>query len=107
MIIHAQRYRGGIHHLQLAIEHFDIAQLIESFSRGVLDRIGVIHAIHFGRLENHLCANFHGSQAGGGVGSEIWITGSAREDHHPSLFQVARRPPPDVGLGHLAHFDGR
>ena len=50
--------------------------------------------------------DLHRPQAGGGVGGEIRVAGSRREEDHAPFLQVPHRAPSDVRLGQLLHLDG-
>src|ERR1051325_6341643 len=58
-VVHAQRYGGGVHHLELAAEDVDVGQLIETGRAGVLERGGRAGA------------------GGGGGGAVGWVVGRA------------------------------
>src|SRR5207247_10874368 len=62
IIIHAERNRGRIHNFKLAVQDFDIAQLYELPSALILDWVGVVYAIDFGRFQNNFRTDFHGTQ---------------------------------------------
>ena len=107
LVVHAERDGGGVHHLQAAVEHLDVAHARELHRRLVLGRIGGVDAVHLGGLEDHLRADLHRAQRPRGIGGEEWIARARREDDHAALLEVADGPPPDVGLGHRPHLDGR
>ena len=106
-VLHAQRDRRGVHHLQSLAQELGIAQLAEAPCAGVELGVGVVHAVDLGRLEDHLGADLGGAQAGGGVGAEEGIAGAGGEDDDAALFEVAHGAPADVGLGDLADLDRR
>ena len=107
LVVHAERDGGGVHHLQAAVEHLDVAHARQLHRRLVLGRIGGVDAVHLGRLEDHLRADLHRAQGPRGIGGEEWIARARREDDHAPLLEVPDGPPPDVGLGHRPHLDGR
>src|SRR5690625_1011146 len=63
-IIPAHHHGGLVHGAEPAIQYLVVGQVIEAVRLRVGDRIGVIHAIHLGRLEHQIGADFRGSQAG-------------------------------------------
>ncbi|MNY58651.1 hypothetical protein D3C86_1950110 [compost metagenome] len=43
-----------VHHAQLAIEHLVIGQMLELLGIRILERVGSVHAIDLGRLEDQI-----------------------------------------------------
>src|SRR6266536_1760476 len=106
-VVHAQADRRGIHHLQPAAEVLTVVQPLEPDRvRGGV-RIRVVDAVDLGALEHGVGADLQRPLRGRGVGGEERGAQAGPEDHHAALVQVPDGPSRDIGLGHLAHGDGR
>ena len=57
-------------------------------------------------FKQHVGLDFHGAQAGRGVGGEEGIADAGGEDDDAALFEVAHGAAANVRLGHLVHEDG-
>src|SRR5262245_38018067 len=69
-IVHAERDRGRVHHLQALLEDLQVRDAIESRRSRLDHRIRVVNAVDLCRLENDVRLDFHRAQRGGGVGAE-------------------------------------
>ncbi len=107
LIVHAQRNRGRIHHLEATLEHLEVRELLEALRSGMSLGVGIVHAVNLGRLENDFGANFHRSESRCGVGSKVRIACPCSEDHDSILFKMPDRAAPDVRLRQLLHIDRR
>src|SRR3972149_7758257 len=86
LIVHTQGNSRGIHDFESPVQDFDVSQLRELLGPLMPERVRVKDPFHFGGLENHLSADFHGPEAGGGIGGKIRIARAAGEDHHAPFF---------------------
>ena len=106
VVVHAQTDGGRVHDLQVLIQDRKERDLAVLLGRRIFDRIGVVNPVNLGSFEDHLRADFHGPQRGGGVGREIGVAGAAGKDDDAIFFQMTDGPPADISFGQLAHFDG-
>ena len=68
LVVHAERERGGIHHLELLLQRFEIGDLRKTFGGRILFGVGIVNAVDLGGFEDHFGADFIGAQRGGGIG---------------------------------------
>ena len=108
VVVHAQRQRGRVHHLQAALERLAVRDLGEELGVAVLLRIGGVDALDavLGHQDD-LGVDLVRAQRGRGVGGEERVAGAGREDHDAVLLEVAHRAAADVGLGDLGDGDRR
>src|SRR5690606_11210202 len=71
----------------------------------VAPRVGVVHPVDLGALEDRLRTDLQGALGRRGVGGEERRTEAGAEDDDPALLQVADGAAGDVGLRDLAHVD--
>ena len=105
-VVHAQRERGRVHHLEAALDRLEVRELGQEPGAGVLVRVTVVDAVdavlpHQDRVR----ADLQGAQRGSRVRREERVAGARREDHDPALLEVADRAAADIGLGDLGHGD--
>src|SRR6266699_5670453 len=96
LVVHAERDRGGVHHLQPAIEHLDVRHPLETLRVLVLLGIGGVDAVDLGRLHDRIGPDLDGPQRPRGVRREERVAGARGEDHDATLFEVTDRAPADV-----------
>src|SRR5260221_5693019 len=89
LLVAAQRQRGGVHHLELERDGLVEADACVARGARIALRVGGIHAVDLGRLDDDLGADFRAAQRRGGVGGEEGIAGAGGEDHHLALLEVA------------------
>lgn len=63
-------------------------------------------AAYLSRFEKGISLNLGCTQGCCGVSGEEGIAGTSPKDDNATTFKVADGPPADVGLCHLAHFNG-
>src|ERR1700722_8065046 len=102
-VVHAQRNGGRIHHGKAFLDDVQVSNAFKHCRAGHFFRIGVIDAVHAGRLQDDVSFNLHGAQRGGRVRREIRIAGARGENHNASFFEVPHRPAADKWLGNLGH----
>src|SRR5215475_12568826 len=102
-VLPSKREGGTIHYFQIALERLLMRQAIVALGIAILLRIGAVDTVDVGGLEHGLRTEFGRPQHGGGVRREERIAGSCRQQHHPSLLDVAQRTAPLVGLANLRH----
>ena len=73
---------------------------------GIARRIGRVHAIDLGRLEQQVRTNLDRAQGGRRIGGEKRIAGAGRKQHHAILLQMADRPAADEVLADFVDLDG-
>ena len=107
LVVHAERDRGRVHHLEAAVEHLEVAHLVELHRVGIEAGIGAVHAVdtRVRALQDRLGTDLGRAQRGGGVGGEVRVAVPGREDHDPALLEVTDRAQRDVRLGDLRHRD--
>ncbi len=106
-VVPAQRDGCCIHYFKVLRQHLGITYFFVHDRIGIPDRISIIDAIHLGRLQDDIGLDLDGPQGRRRIGRKIGISRSRREDHDPSLFQMADRPSLDERFGNLLHLDGR
>src|SRR5262249_24424492 len=106
LVVQAQRKRGGIHHLELLLERFQVADFRVALCVGILFGIAVVNAIHFGGFENDITIHLVGAEGGGGVGGEIGIPSATAENDDAAFFEMANGAAANEWLGHFLHGNG-
>ncbi len=106
VVVHTQGDGGVVHDTQAPVEDLDVRQLVKARRLGVLDRVGIVHAVDLGRLHDAVRADLQCAQRGRGVCREVRVAGARREDDHAALLKVPDSAAPDVGLGNRLHLDG-
>ena len=56
-------------------------------------------------LQDHLGADFHRAEAGGGVGGEVGTAGTGSEDYDAPLLEMAHRAAANVAFAYRLHLD--
>ena len=105
-VVHAQRNRGRVHHLQALFEHLQVRDAIEADRVGLEHRVGVVDAVDLRGLEDDLGLDLHRAQRRRRIGAEEGIAGAGAEDDDAALFEVADGAAADERLGDRAHLDG-
>ncbi len=106
LVVHAERERRRVHHLQAALDRLEVRQLRQEPGVRVEARIAVVDARDAVlRHQDRLGADLERPERRGGVGREERVAGACGEDHDPPLLEVADRAAPDVRLGDLGHGD--
>ena len=100
-----QRERRGIHHLQVARNHFVVGERIEAHRIAVLLRILVVDAVHLRGLEQQVGADLDRAQRRARIGGEERRTHAGGENADAALLEVADRAAADVVLAHLVDLD--
>jgi hypothetical protein len=70
LLVAAQGQCRGIHYLQVPADRFVEADAVVALRRRILLRVGGIHAIHLGRLDDDLGADLRAAQRGCRIGGE-------------------------------------
>src|SRR6185437_3509569 len=96
---------GGVYHLEVALDHLVVAQLVVASGVRVAGGIGGVHAVDLGGLEQQVRADLHRAQRGGRVGGEERVAGAGREQRDAALLDVADRAAADEILGHVVDLD--
>src|SRR5712691_4158282 len=104
-VVHAQRNRRRVHHLQVLVQHFPVRNRGKKFRIRNLLRIGVVNSVHAGSFQNYVRLNFHGPQRRRRIGRKVRIPRARCENYHTVLFEVPHRAPPDERLRDLFHLD--
>mmetsp|Transcript_22577 Transcript_22577/g.57359 ORF Transcript_22577/g.57359 Transcript_22577/m.57359 type:complete len:314 (+) Transcript_22577:1077-2018(+) len=108
VVLLAQSDGGLVHHAQAVHGHLAVGQpVIAARLVRVLDRVAVIHAVHLGGLEEHLCVHLGRAQRRRGVRGEEGVAGARAKDDHAASLEVRDGAAADVRLRHLAHLDRR
>src|SRR6267154_2535644 len=105
-VVHAQRNRRRVHHLQVLAQHLAIGNGGKKLRVRNLLRIGVVNSVHACGFQDYVRLDFHRAQRRRGVRRKIRIPCPRRKNHHAVFFQVPHRAPPDKRLGNFFHFDG-
>src|SRR5262249_13888 len=105
-VVHAQGDRRRIHDLEPTVQDIEIVETREERRVRLLHRVGAVHAVDFGRFEDHVGPDLDRAQRRGGVGGEVRVPRPSREHDDPALLEVADGAAADVGLAHACHLDG-
>src|ERR1017187_383076 len=106
VVVFTQTDRRQVHYLQALAENFHIGDFVIFHGIFKQNRIGVVNALNFSALQEHIRFDFHRAQAGGSIGREKGITNAGGEDDDATLFEMAHRASTKVGLGNLIHENG-
>jgi hypothetical protein len=101
-VVHAERERRRVHHLEAALDRLEVRQLREQRGIWVDPRVAVQDA--FDGVLGHqdpLGADLQRAQRGSRVGREERVARAGREDDDASLLEVPDRPAADIRLGDL------
>ena len=108
VVVAAEADRRRVGHLEPAGQELVVRQLVELHRAGVAVGVRVVDAVDtLLAHEDHLGADLERALGGDGVGREVRHPGAGAEDDGAALLEVPDGPPRDVGLGDLAHRDGR
>ena len=104
VVVHAERGRRGVHDLEAAVQHLHVVERVEPHGVRAPARVLVVDPVDplLGH-QDRAGLDLDRPQRRGRVGREVRAAGAAGEDDHPALLEMPHRPPPDVGLGDLAH----
>ena len=83
-----KRESRAIHHLQVLLNRFLMADFVVSLGLGVLFRISAVNPVDVRCLEHRLRLQFRRAQHGCGVGREERISGAGRKQNHAPLTEV-------------------
>ena len=70
--------------------------------RGIL----VVYSVDLRALYENVAVQFERAEDGGGVGSEVRVSGTSDGDDHPPLFQMLHRAALDEEFAHSVDFEG-
>src|SRR2546430_9035435 len=86
----SKREGGAIHYFQVALERLLVSQAVVALGGSVLLGVRAIDAVDVGGFEHCLSAQLGRAQHGCSIGGEERIPGSACQQHHTPLFDMAR-----------------
>ena len=92
--------------MKALVEHFHVADGIESLRVRVDLGIRVVDAVDLRGLHEAIDIELARAQRSGGVGREVRVAGTCGENDDAALLHVADGATPDVGLGNFLHVDG-
>src|SRR5690606_4272991 len=90
-VVHAQADRGGVHDPHTAGEDLTVVEPVKPYGIGVRARIGVVHAVHLGALQQRFRPDLECALGRARVGGEEGRAETRTEDHNAALLQVADR----------------
>jgi hypothetical protein len=106
VVVFAEGYGSGVHDTEVEAENVVVGDLGE-FGSFVVDLgVGSVDAIDRGGFEEDVGLDFHGPEAGSGIGGEEGVACACGEDDDAPLFEVAHGAAADIWLGDLVHLDG-
>src|SRR5919198_4945907 len=89
LIFHTERNRRGIHHLQPALEGFEIGQLGQLDGVWMRHRIRIVDAIDLRGFQHHICTDLRGPQSCRRIRGKIRIPRTSSKNHDTAFFQMA------------------
>jgi len=108
VIVHAERERRRVHHLEAALDRLQVRDLGQELRVRIESRIPVVDPLDpVLRHQDRLGVDLERPQRGGRVRGEERIARSGGEDDDPLLLEMAYRPPANVGLRDLGNLDRR
>src|SRR5581483_5773959 len=108
LVVHAQRERGRVHHLEAALDRLEVRQAGQELRVLVDARVAVVDPAHLVlRHQDRLGADLQGAERGRGVGREERVAGTGGEDHDAALLEVPDGAAANVRLGDLGDGDRR
>src|SRR5450759_1639416 len=84
LVVHAEAERGGVHHLEAALDGLEVRELRDELGARLFLGVGSVHAVVLA---------LEGAQRRRGVGAEVRVAGAAGADHHAPLLQVTDGAP--------------
>ena len=106
IVVTTQGDGGGVHDAEIKTKHLAVGDLLELGGGVIFFGIGGVDTVDGGGFEEDVGLDFHGPEAGGGVGGEEGVAGAGGEDDDAVLLEVAHGAAANVGFGDLVHLDG-
>src|SRR5260370_10218584 len=78
VVVHAERKRRVVHHLDATIENLEISESFEFDRVGITLRVCRVNAVNLGRLEDYVRFDLHSAKRGGFFGGDIWVAVALR-----------------------------
>src|SRR5579862_1427819 len=108
LVVHAERQRGRIHHLETALDGLEMRQPRDERRGRVLVRVAVVDAADAVlRHEDCVGADLERTQRRRRVGREEGVAGAGGKDDDAPLLEMPDRAAPDIRLRNLAHLERR
>src|SRR5579883_938576 len=96
----------GIHYAEALGENLEVGDFPVHPGVRKLQGIFIVNTVDARRLGDDIRLDLERAEGGRGIGGEIGIRRSGREDDDAALLEMPDGAAADVRLGHLAHLDG-
>ncbi len=103
MVIHRQRNRSHIHHMELPFNNFHIADFSYEFSILFNKWIGIVEAVNLCGLQKNLSVYLLRPKYRSSISCKVGIACTGGKYHHPSFFQMSNSLSNNKGLSHFMH----
>src|SRR5699024_6489048 len=105
-VVAAQGDGGGIHYRQLVFDDLVVGEVLVARGGLVLGRVGTVHAVDLGGLQQQVRADLDGAQGGGRIGGEERIAGAGGEQGEAALLALTYGAAPEEVLGRAVGGNG-